>query len=128
MSGNRAGTGSDRAGTGGNHGPTPDCKVTPAVAEKRACINNCTCDGIVYNLYRLTCLILIGGISESDEVLVIDPADVTLSRRDSARLRVSEFNEPFDVSNCFQTSRPTHWQSLILFRKERIAIERCGRR
>ena len=27
--------------------------------------------------------------AESDEVIVIDPADVTLSRRDSARLRVS---------------------------------------
>ena len=30
---------------------------------------------------------------------MIDSADVTLSRKDSARLRVSEFNEPFDISN-----------------------------
>ena len=65
---------------------------------EEACINNCTCDGIVYNLYRLTCLIA-GKSAESDEILMIDPADVTLSRRDSARLRVSEFNEPFDISN-----------------------------
>ena len=60
----------------------------------------CTCDGIVYNLYRLAAPCLIAGKSaESDEVLVIDSADVTLTRKDSARLRVREFNEPFDISN-----------------------------
>ena len=68
----------------------------------------------MYNLYRLAAARLIAGKStESDEVLVIDSADVTLSRKDSARLRVREFdvrvrefnvrvrefNEPFDISN-----------------------------
>ena len=42
----------------------------------------------MYNLYRLTCLIA-GKSAELDEVLMIDPADVTLSRRDSAWLRVN---------------------------------------
>ena len=30
---------------------------------------------------------------------MIDPVDINLSRRDSAWSRVSEFNQPFDISN-----------------------------